>query len=101
MSVKKPSESEDEFFSRQEAEKLKKAALEKHREIAANDREKAKQLHYMHCPKCGNDLHTVRYKSMPVERCFVCGGTWLDQGELEKLAGKEPGFLKGLIELFK
>jgi hypothetical protein len=97
---KKPSESEDEYFARADAEKRRKAALEKQRATAAADLEAQKQLHWMHCPKCGHTLENLKYKDVEIDKCFGCNGTWLDQGELERLAGKEPGFLTSVVGLF-
>jgi Zn-finger nucleic acid-binding protein len=65
------------------------------------ERERLKQLHWMHCPKCGFELTPVAFKGVTIDRCFHCGGTWLDAGELEALAGKESEFLHRVIALFK
>jgi len=43
----------------------------------------------MHCPKCGMTLQTITYRGVEVDRCFSCNGTWLDEGELEKIAEYE------------
>jgi hypothetical protein len=99
--MKAPSETEEEFFARQNAEAKRKLAIEKEREIEASERERRKQLHFMKCPKCGHDLETLQFKGLDIDKCYACNGTWLDQGELEQLAGKEPGFLKSVVGLFK
>ncbi len=87
----KPSTQEDEYFAKEQAEKLRKLALERHRKLEAAEREAQKQAHYMRCPKCGDELHTIHFREIDVDRCFNCGGTWLDQGELEKVVAKEGG----------
>ncbi len=87
----KPSTSEEEFIARQEVEKLRKAALEKHRQMELAEKEELKKLHFMHCPKCGMELHAMRFKDLAIEKCYNCHGTWPDPGELEALAGKAPG----------
>jgi hypothetical protein len=69
--------------------------------MAAAEREKLKQTHWMHCPKCGSDLTTVKFRGLEIDKCYTCNGTWLDEGELEKLAGKEAGFLSSVVGLFK
>jgi hypothetical protein len=101
MSTKKPSETEDEYFARLDAEKKRKAAVESRRDMAATEQQKLKELHYMHCPKCGHTLETVSFKGLAIDKCFACNGTWLDEGELEALAGKEAGFLTSVVGLFK
>ena len=55
----------------------------------------------LHCPKCGFTLKKVTFRGVDIDRCFNCNGTFLDEGELEQLAGKEPGFLERFIAAFK
>jgi uncharacterized protein len=98
---KKPSETEEEYFARQDAELRRKASLEKQRQTEVAERERLQKLHFMHCPKCGHSLETVKFKGLQIDKCFSCNGTWLDQGELEQLAGKEAGFLSSVVGLFK
>lgn len=57
-----------------------------------------RQLHYMHCPKCGVDLEEIVFRGVRIDKCFGCGGVFLDDGELEELAGK-PGFFEALRNL--
>lgn len=97
----KPSNTEEEFFAKQDAEKRRKAALEAQRQMEHAEKEKAKELHFMHCPKCGMKLETVKFKEVEIDRCFTCNGMWLDAGEFERLAGKEPGFLQRVVSVFK
>ena len=80
--TKKPSESEDEYFARQDAEARRKLAVEKRREMEAAEAKALRDLHYMHCPSCGHKLENVSFKGL-------------------QLAGKEPGFLHSVVSLFK
>jgi hypothetical protein len=100
MSLKKPSESEEEFFARQDAEKRRRLALEEQKKLAKAERERLKQLHWMRCPKDGMELTTIEFKGVQIDKCFTCNGTFLDDGELERLAGKEPGFLNKVMSVF-
>ncbi len=97
----KPTNTEEEFFAREEAEKLYKLHKEKLRAQKAQDAEAQKQAHWMKCGKCGYDLQTIRWRNVDVEKCFRCGAILLDDGELEKLAGKEGGFFTSFGGLFK
>lgn len=100
----KPSEKEEEYFLRVEAERKKKIAEERARKLEEQQREELKKLHWMHCPKCGMELQTIRYRDIEVDRCFNCSGTWLDQGELEKVAaeeGKKGGTLSTILRVFR
>jgi hypothetical protein len=101
MSINKPSESEEEYFAREEAAKQRHAAHQKAHAIEAAQKDALKQAHFMHCPKCGMELHTVRYREVQVERCFHCHGTWFDEKQLETLLGKEPTFLARIAAVFK
>ena len=99
----KPSRNEDEFFAREEAEKLHKLHQEK---LKSGDKAKAeeeKKLHFMKCPKCGYGLETIKWRGVDVDKCFRCGVIALDDGELEQLAGKEnpDGFVATFANLFK
>jgi hypothetical protein len=80
---------EDEYFAREEVLKKEKLALDQAREMREKERDELKQLHWMHCPKCGLDLQTVSLRGVAIDRCFHCDGTWLDAGELEKLGAHE------------
>lgn len=96
-----PSEREEEFIARQEYERLKKLQAEKQKALAEQERQKAKELHYMKCPKCGMDLVEIDYKNIKVDKCTSCEGIWLDAGELEAVAKLEKGAIDKLFSVFK
>ena len=85
--MSKTTQTEEEYFARENAERLRKLAAEQKKSIAQSEREKLKQLHHMRCPKCGMELKEIAVHGVQVDRCFSCNGTWLDAGELEKLGG--------------
>lgn len=97
----KPTNAEEEFFAREEAEKLYKLHKDKLRADNAKEAEEQKKAHWMKCGKCGYDLQTIRWRNVDIEKCFRCGAIVLDDGELEKLAGKEQGFFASFGGLFK
>lgn len=99
--TKKPSHEEEEFFAKEEATRLHNLAMERARRMQVAEREQLKQLHWMHCPKCGFELQTIRFKGLAVDKCFHCNGTWLDAGELEALAGREMDFFHRIAAVFK
>lgn len=93
---------EDDYFIKEQAEQLRALAAKKRAELAQVERERLKTLHYMHCPKCGLDLHTITFKGVDIDKCFSCGGVYLDNGELEKLSGHEQsGVIHAMLGLFK
>jgi predicted Zn-ribbon and HTH transcriptional regulator len=100
----KPSDKEEEYFARLEGEKKKKLAEQLSQSVASQQREELKKLHWMRCPKCGMELQTVKFSNIEIDRCFSCGGTWLDKGEFEKLSDAESrrqGTLASILGIFK
>lgn len=98
----KPSSAEEEYFAREEAEKKRKLAIEQQKKLAAAEKEKLKKAHFMHCPKCGMKMEEMAFRGVTIDRCFNCGGTYLDAGELEKLAGPEGGAVtRSILNIFK
>jgi uncharacterized protein len=98
----KPSSSEDEYFVREDAEKKRKLALQAKKEKEAAELKALKQLHWMHCPKCGLQMHEMKLRGVDVDVCFSCNGVFLDQGELEHLQREEPrGVMNAILNWFK
>jgi len=97
----KPSTQEEEYFARTEFEKLKKMKLEKHEELAEDEKQRLKKLHYMRCPKCGMDLIEIKYKEILIDKCSDCDGIWLDAGELEATSKLEKSGLDKLFSVFR
>ena len=91
--VRKPTESEDEYFARLEFEKRKKAEQEKHQSLAAAEKKRLRDLHYMKCPKCGMELIEIDYKEIKIDKCSACDGVWLDAGELDAVKKLEKSTL--------
>jgi len=58
-----------------------------------------KELHFMHCPKCGMKLIEIDYKSLKIDRCSSCDGVWMDAGELEAAVELEKGLLRRIFGL--
>jgi Zn-finger nucleic acid-binding protein len=98
----KPSTSEDEYFVREDAEKKRKIALELKKQLAADEQKKLKDLHFMHCPKCGMKMQEIRYGKIDVDTCFSCGGIFLDKGEMDVIAQpQQKGIMSAILNWFK
>ena len=95
--IRKKSESEEEYFARIEFERRKKIEQEKQLKMAELEKRQRKELHFMHCPKCGMKLIEVDYKSLKIDRCSACDGVWMDAGELEAAVGLEKGLLARIL----
>lgn len=95
---------EEEYFLREEIEKKRKLALKQSDELEKKQREELKKLHYLKCPKCGLDLHTLKRGSVEIDTCFNCQGIWLDGGELEQIMSqgseKSGGVMKAVLNIF-
>lgn len=97
----KPSDKEAEYFAREEFKKMKQAEEEKRIKLEIEEKKKLKELHYMHCPKCGMNLVEIDYKGIAVDKCSACDGVWLDAGELESISKLEKGKLDKWFVVFK
>lgn len=97
----KPTSKEDEYFAREEVIKLRKLVHLTKQEMAADEKKKLKELHWMRCPKCGMQLHTIVINRVEVDKCFSCGGIFLDDGELEKISGRGSFFFQEMKDVFK
>ena len=99
---KKSSKSEDEFIAKEEAEKVKRLQDKLQQEEEEKERAEIKATCYMRCPKCGGQLEAIMFKGVEIDHCTSCGGVWLDEGELEKLAGTEDSNVIGdILSFFK
>jgi hypothetical protein len=94
----KPSTSEDEYFVREDAEKKRRLALAAKKQTALDEQKRLKDLHFMHCPKCGMKMHEMKMRGVDVEVCFSCNGIFLDQGELETLQKMPLETRRGIVD---
>jgi hypothetical protein len=95
--ARKPTESEEEYIARVEFERRKKAEEENRKNMAEAEKTRLKELHYMHCPKCGMELIEVDFKTLKIDRCSACDGVWLDAGELESVVKLEKSVLSRFL----
>ena len=87
----KPSESEEKYFRELELKmRLEKAAKEQQTTAEAEKR-RLKELHWLHCPKCGQQLRQERYGEVEVDVCAGCKGLWLDANELDAILESAKG----------
>jgi ribosomal protein L31 len=72
----KPSQNENEYFAKRDAEWLKERRAEL-------DTRRAEAARHLHCPRDGSDLAERAFRNVRIEVCPKCHGVWLDTGELE------------------
>ncbi len=78
----KPNTKEDEYIWAQELQ-MRMARLEKEQQAKTEaEKHRLKELHWMHCPKCGQKLATEECGEVEIDVCPSCKGLWLDAGEL-------------------
>ena len=92
---KKPtpaSETEQEWFMKNEQELLLKAQREREErtkqrqaEESAKALEELRAAHWLKCPKCGHDMEIKHVEGIEIEECTFCEGVYFDRGELDSL----------------
>jgi hypothetical protein len=89
---------EEEYFWRKNQELLARGRAELDARRQQIEAEQLKELHWMRCPKCGQQMAEESRAGITVERCTGCGGVFFDEGELDLLLrAEEPhGFLSAL-----
>ena len=96
----KPSEQEEEYFAKQEIQRRLKAEAEKTLALAEDEKKRLRDLHYLHCPKCGAKLEEAVMKGITVDICPGCRGIWFDAGELDKITAEPKGLFTSIREVF-
>ncbi len=98
----RPSQGEEEYFVREDAEKKRKLALQLKKDLAADEVRRLRETHYMHCPKCGLEMHEIRFRGLDVDVCFGCNGIFLDKGEIDVIAApQQKGIMAAILNWFK
>lgn len=84
----KPSDNENEYFKRKDAEWLKSRRAEL-------DAARATQPSGggLKCPRCAGTLAHRSVEKVTMDVCTSCGGVWLDPGELEMVLHLPKGEL--------
>ena len=93
-------ENEEEYFKRLEMQRRLEHQAKQARAVADEERRRLKDLHFMHCPKCGTRLAEESLEGVAVDVCPSCQGLWLDNGELGKIIDGKKGVLHAVRGLF-
>ncbi|MBU3916801.1 zf-TFIIB domain-containing protein [bacterium] len=100
MSSEISKKNEDIYIAREQLER-KRAKLEKEQAAMAEaEKKKLKELHHMHCPKCGSQLVEIKFREILVDTCTGCHGVWLDTGELDQVV-EDSSFINSMLKIFK
>ncbi len=94
---------EEEYFYRKNQELLEKKRAELDAQRQSQESAQLRELHWMRCPKCGQQMVEEERSGIKVDRCEGCGGVFFDAGELDLLLqAEEPsGFLSSLRRRLK
>ena len=79
MTTDKPSTLEEEYFVREDAERIRKLHYDELRRMAQSEREALRALHKGRCAECGAQLVPELVGEVKIQHCPNCGGTFLDK----------------------
>jgi hypothetical protein len=77
--------------------------LELQQASAEAEKRRRKELHWMHCPKCGQKLATEHYDSVEIDLGPSCRGLGLDANELETIVASESqrGLFRSCLKILR
>jgi hypothetical protein len=91
----KPSQNEDEYFAKRDAEWIRNRRAE----LDAQEAAAAKTIK---CPRCGTALTERAFRNVKLDSCEKCKGVWFDAGELEMVIllkrGDQAAVVSGLAK---
>src|SRR5512137_1677338 len=93
----KPTQGEDDYFAKEDAENKRRLALAVKKEMADAEARKLRELHHMHCPGCGQKMQEVTLRGVPVDVCFACNGVFLHRDELMAFQQQLGGVRRGVV----
>ena len=90
-----------EVLIAREAALKRKLFREKAAAMSEPEKRRLRDIHFMRCPKCGLELEEILLRGVKIDKCFGCGGLWLDSGELEELTTREHADLQAVADVFR
>ena len=94
----KPSGNEEEYFKREDAERLRKLHAEEQARMAAGEREALRKKHAGRCSQCGALMVPEQAGGLQLLHCPACGGAFLDKKAWDYLhAHNEPHTVMGSV----
>lgn len=85
----KPSQNENEYFAKRDAEwiRQRRAELDKERQARETGQPRLK------CPRCSAELAEREFNHVKIDVCGECHGVWFDAGEMEMVLHMPRGEL--------
>jgi len=103
MTTGKPSTLEDEYFAREDAERVRKLHHEEQRRLKGDEKEALRKLHQGRCSECGAQLVPEMAGTVVVYHCPACGGAFLPRRSWETLdsAAEPHSVMASVLNWFK
>jgi predicted RNA-binding Zn-ribbon protein involved in translation (DUF1610 family) len=99
MTTSKPSTLEDEYFVREDAERIRQLHLQEVRRLKEHEKEELRRLHHGHCAECGVLVLPEKVADVAIFHCPNCGGAILPRSSWEKLhRATEPHGLRTVVD---
>lgn len=99
MPIDKPSNPEDEYFAKEQLEKLQELRQKLDQERKQKEADQRRAAHWMRCPKCGGQMTEQPLRDVMVDVCNDCDGIYFDKGELDMLVDTKSGsLLKRIVQ---
>jgi NAD-dependent DNA ligase len=70
--MSKPTDKEEEYFAKVQYEKRQAMVAEQRAKTEIEEQARLKELHWMRCPKCGEELVTVSLHAVEIDKCPCC-----------------------------
>jgi predicted RNA-binding Zn-ribbon protein involved in translation (DUF1610 family) len=98
MTIEKPSHTEDEYFAREDAERLRRMHFEEQRRLKQSEKAALAALHKGRCSGCGAQLVPEQVAGIVVQHCPSCGGAFLSKQAWEAVqTHAEPHTVMGAV----
>ena len=98
MTSDKPRSPEDEYFARENAERIRKLHKEEQSRLQQSEKDALRRLHAGRCSNCGALMVPERVAGANVLHCPACGGAFLDRNSWEFIhANAEPHSVMGAV----
>ena len=98
MITEKPSNAEDEYFAREDAERLRKLHHEEQKRLLQGEKDALRRLHAGRCSSCGALMVPEQAAGVRFLHCPACGGAFLDKAAWDSLHGHaEPHKVMGAV----
>ena len=95
---KKPSYNEDEYFVREDAERLRSLHFDEQQRLKQSEKDALRALHHGRCSNCGATLVPEQIAGITIQHCPSCGGAFLTQAAWLKVhSHAEPHTVMGAV----